>query len=105
MTLVPLGIFSASCSALVAYLLPSQRNLWAIAGMATFAQLPWTGFVMMKTINQLNAIAASKVEQEKASQEEVVALLRRWAWMNVVRGLMAMAGGLTGVWAMVEGQK
>lgn len=60
---------------------------------------------MMKTINQLNAIAASKVEQEKASQEEVVALLRRWAWMNVVRGLMAMAGGLTGVWAMVEGQK
>ena len=60
---------------------------------------------MMKTINRLNAIAASTVEQEKASQDEVVVLLRRWAWMNVVRGLMALAGGLTGVWAMVEGQK
>ena len=57
---------------------------------------------MMKTIKRLNTIAASNVEQEKASQEEVVALLRQWAWMNVVRGLMAMAGGLTGVWAMVE---
>ena len=60
---------------------------------------------MMKTNNRLNAIADSKVEQEKASQEEVVALLRRWTWMNFLRGLMAMAGGLTGLWAMVEGQK
>ena len=60
---------------------------------------------MMKTIDRLNAIAASTVEQEKANQEEAVALLRRWAWMNVVRGLMAMAGGSTGVWAVVEGQK
>ena len=60
---------------------------------------------MMKTITRLNAIAASKIEQEKASQEEVVSLLQRWAWMNVVRGLMATAGGLTGVWAIVEGQK
>ncbi|CAF9924767.1 hypothetical protein IMSHALPRED_006294 [Imshaugia aleurites] len=101
-TLVPLGLFSASCSGLVAYLFPSQQTLWAVAGMATFAQLPWTGLVMMKTIKRLNTIAASNVEQEKASQEEVVALLRQWAWMNVVRGLMAMAGGLTGVWAMVE---
>ena len=104
-TLVPLGLFSASCSALVAYLLPSQQTLWAVTALATFAQLPWTGLVMMKTINRLNAIAASKVEQEKASQEEVVALLRQWAWMNIVRGLMAMVGGLTGVWAVVEGQK
>ena len=101
-TLVPLGLFSASCSGLVAYLFPSQQTLWAVAGMATFAQLPWTGLVMMKTIKRLNTIAASNVEQEKASQEEVVALLRQWAWMNVVRGLMAMAGGLIGVWAMVE---
>jgi Domain of unknown function (DUF1772) len=70
-TLVPLGIFSASCSALVAYLLPSQRKLWAIAAVATFAQMPWTILVMMKTNNRLNAIAASKNEQEKASGEEI----------------------------------
>ncbi len=103
-TLVPLGLFSASCSALVAYLLPSQRTLWSVAGVATFAQLPWTLLFMMKTINRLGAIAASKDEQVKASGAEVVALLRQWAWMNIVRGLLAMVGGLTGVWAVVEGQ-
>lgn len=60
---------------------------------------------MMKTIKRLNTIADSRIEQEKASQEEVVALLRRWAWMNTARGFMAMARGLTGVWAIVKGQK
>lgn len=103
-TLVPLSIFSASCSALVAYLLPSQRNLWAIAAVATIAQLPWTILGMMKTNNRLNAIAASKNEQEKASEEEVVALLRQWTWMNIVRGLLALVGGLTGLWAVMEQQ-
>jgi len=59
---------------------------------------------MMKTINRLGAIAASKDEQVKASGAEVVALLRQWAWMNIVRGLLAMFGGLAGVWAVVDGQ-
>ena len=104
-TLVPLGLFSASCSALVAYLLPSQRALWAVAGISTFAQVPWTVLVMMTTVKRLNAIAASKVEQEKASKQEVVALLRRWTWMNVARGCLAALGGLIGVWAIIEGQK
>jgi Domain of unknown function (DUF1772) len=103
-TAVPLGVFSASCSALVAYLLPSQRKLWAIAAVATFAQLPWTILGMMKTNNRLNAIAASKNEQEKASEKEVVGLLRQWAWMNIVRGVLAMVGGLAGVWAVIEQQ-
>jgi hypothetical protein len=101
-TLVPLCIFSASCSALVAYLLPSQRKLWATAAVATIAQLPWTIFGMMKTNNRLNTIAASKNEQEKVGEEEVVGLLRQWAWMNVVRGVLAMVGGLAGVWAVIE---
>ena len=100
-TLVPLGIFSGTCSALVAYLLPAQRQLWAIAAMATLAQTPWTLLVMMGTNNRLIAIAGSKIEQEKASGEEV-GLLRQWAWMNVVRGLLAMVGGLVGLWAVIE---
>lgn len=104
-TLVPLDIFSVSCSALVAYLLPSQRTLWTVACGTTFAQLPWTALVMMKTITRLNAIAASKDEQEKASKQEVVALLRQWAWMNIVRGALAAFGGFIGVWAIIEGQK
>ncbi len=60
---------------------------------------------MMKTITRLNAIAASKDEQEKASKQEVVALLRQWAWMNIVRGALAAFGGFIGVWAIIEGQK
>jgi hypothetical protein len=102
-TLVPLGIFSGTCSALVAYLLPAQRQLWAIAAVATLAQTPWTLLVMMGTNNRLSAIAAgSMIEQEKVSGEEVVGLLRRWAWMNVARGLLAMVGGLVGLWAVME---
>ena len=103
-TLVPLDIFSVSCSALVAYLLPSQRTLWAVAGAVTFAQLPWTLLVMMKTVIRLNTIAASKNEHEKASKQEVVALLRQWAWMNAVRGALAAFGGFIGVWAIVQSQ-
>ena len=57
---------------------------------------------MMKTNNRLNNIATSKAEQDKAGKEEVVGLLRQWAWMNIVRGLLAMVGGLVGVWAVIE---
>ena len=60
---------------------------------------------MMKTNDRLNAIAASKHEQEKAGEAEVVGLLRRWAWMNVVRGLLALVGGLAGVRAVILEQQ
>lgn len=102
-TLVPLGIFSASCSALVAYLLPAQRTIWAIAAAGAAAQTPWTLLVMMGTNQRLIDIAESAVEMEKVGQGEVVALLGRWAWMNVVRGLFALGGGLAGLWGVMEG--
>ncbi len=52
--------------------------------------------------NRLNAIAASTIEQGKASEEEVVGLLRQWAWMDIVRGVLAMVGRLAGVWSVME---
>lgn len=97
-TLVPLSIFSATCSALVAYLRPSQRKIWTTAALATIAQIPWTLLVMLGTNNRLNAIAAGA----HASEAELVGLLRRWAWMNVLRGLLALVGGLAGVIAVME---
>ena len=100
--LVPLGIFSGSCSTLVAYLLPEQRTIWAVAALAAFAQTPWTLLVMMGTNRKLIAIAESAVETEKVSQGEVAALLGRWAWMNVVRGLFALVGGLSALWGVTE---
>ncbi|KAF4967273.1 hypothetical protein FSARC_5185 [Fusarium sarcochroum] len=99
-TLVPLAIFSGVSSGIVAYLVPAQRTLWAVAAVATLSQLPWTGIGMMATNNRLNDIAASSIEQEKAGQDEVVDLLKRWRWMNIVRGLLALTGGLSAVLAL-----
>ena len=75
LSLVPLCIFSASCFATASILSSAVPNLWVFAGAATVTQLPWTLFVMMNTNKKLNAIAASKTEQEKAGKEEVAALL------------------------------
>lgn len=102
---VPLGLFSASCSAIVAYSLPDQRSLWVAAALATIGQLPWTGLVMMTGIKKLNAVAESKEAQDKVGMEEVTGLLKEWAWMNVVRGGFALVGGLVGVWALIDGPK
>ena len=99
-TLVPLAILSATCSATAAYLLPSQRTLWTIAALATITQIPWTLIVMMSTNNRLVGIAGSKAEQAKVSKEEIVVLLKRWTWMNAVRGLFALVGGLVGALAV-----
>lgn len=75
-----------------------------MAGVATITQLPWTLLVMMPGIKKLNAVAESKIEQEKADGKEVAGLLREWAWMNVVRGGFALVGGLVGVWAVIDGR-
>lgn len=56
---------------------------------------------MMGTNQRLIKIAGSRVQQEKAGKEEVEGLLRRWAWMNYVRGGMALVGGCVGVWALM----
>ncbi|KAL8945672.1 MAG: hypothetical protein Q9183_008020 [Haloplaca sp. 2 TL-2023] len=101
-SLVPLGIFSAACSALTAYLVPSQRQLWATAAVATASQTPWTLLVMKGTNDRLNGIAGDKVEQQKVDKEEVVGLLKSWTWMNVGRGLLALGGGMAGLWAVME---
>ncbi|KAF8847928.1 DUF1772-domain-containing protein, partial [Acephala macrosclerotiorum] len=98
-SLVPLGLFSASCSLLTAYLHPAQRTLWAIAGVATLSQTPWTLLVMMPGIKRLNGIAESEVEREKVRREEVEGLLRQWTWMNFVRGGMPLVGAVCGLWA------
>lgn len=102
LTLVPLAILSGSSSGLVAYLVPAQRTLWTAAAVATLSQIPRTLIGMMATNNRLNEIADSKVQQEKVNREEVVSLLKRWRWMNIVRGLLALTGGLSAVLALVS---
>ncbi|KAF5017684.1 hypothetical protein F66182_10369 [Fusarium sp. NRRL 66182] len=103
LSLVPLSIFSAASSSLVAYLVPAQRILWSVSAAVTLAQLPWTVFGMMSTNKSLILLADSSVGQEKVNKDEVVSLLKRWKWMNVVRGLLAFTGGLAAVLAL-QGQ-
>lgn len=102
LTLVPLAILSGSASGLVAYLVPAQRTIWTAAAVATLSQIPWTVLGMMATNNRLNDIAATSAQQEKASKEEVVELLKRWRWMNIFRGFLALTGGLLAVGALVN---
>ncbi|MCJ1309006.1 hypothetical protein MMC25_002661 [Agyrium rufum] len=103
-SLVPIGIFSATCSALVAFLDPVQRQSWMIAAAVTISQTPFTLIFMMGTNDRLNEIAemSEGVRAEKVQGDEVVRLLRKWAWMNFGRGLLALAGGLAGLAAVMK---
>ncbi len=60
---------------------------------------------MWGTNRALIDIAESKTLQAKTSEGEVVGLLKQWAWMNVVRGVFALVGGLTGLWAVIDGSR
>lgn len=101
--LVPLGIVSGLASCTAAYLYPRQRSVWLFVGATTMAQMPWTLLVMMETNLRLCEIGESKALAETVGQMEVVGLLRKWTWMNLVRGCLPLIGGLTGLWALVQG--
>lgn len=57
---------------------------------------------MKGTIDRLNMFAVSG---KNGGKEEVVVLLKRWAWMNFVRGGLAMVGGVVGVYAVFAAQR
>lgn len=100
-TLVPLCIFSASCSALAAYLRPEQRSLWGTAGIITASHVPFTILMLAGTNSRLCEIADSKTLQATAGKE-VVALLKKWATLNTLRAGLALGGGLVGLWAVAN---
>ncbi|KAJ9620135.1 hypothetical protein H2203_007900 [Taxawa tesnikishii (nom. ined.)] len=100
-TVVPLALFSASCSGYLAYACPTLRTLYAIAAVAPFATLPWTVLFMKSTNDRLNLLAKDQREQEKADPAEVTALLKKWTVFNYVRSGMCMIGGLAGLFALL----
>lgn len=101
-TVLPFVVASTLSSATVAYLVPAQRSAHILAGAATFATLPWTIVVMMRGIQRLLKLDESEVDREKAGKEEVVRLLKQWRWMNNVRSVLALVGGVVGVWGLIQ---
>jgi NADH:ubiquinone oxidoreductase subunit 6 (subunit J) len=99
---VPMAIVSTLSFGAVAYLLPEQRTTWGTAAIAPILTLPWTALIMMGTIQRWLKLDQDKVEQEKASTEEVVGMLKTWRWMNFVRGGMALVGGGVSAWTLVH---
>lgn len=100
--LVPLAIISGLSSAVLAYWTPEQRTLYALAGAATCAPLPWTQLVMMSTNMRLVGLSEEEREREKVSTGEVDDLLRSWQWKNYVRAGLALTGGLVGAWTSLN---
>lgn len=83
---------------------------YAVAAGLTLSALVWTNFVMMKTNNRLVELDRVIQQQQQQQQtgkdddatattagevdeQEVVELLKRWQWMNMVRGGLALMGG------------
>ena len=101
--LVPMTLFSALNFGALAYLMPTQRVIYAVAGATTASALAWTQLVMMATNKRLCDVSEmGEVEMEKVKADEVDGLLGSWQWMNFVRSGLALAGGLVGFSALLR---
>ena len=71
-----------------------QRPVFALAAGLVVATLAWTRVVVMPVNERLISIAREVGAKDKVSAADVEALLRRWWWMNYVRGAGALAAGV-----------
>lgn len=71
-----------------------RRSAFAIAAGLVVATLVWTRVVVMPVNERLISVAREVGAKDKVSAADVEALLRRWWWMNYVRGAGALAAGL-----------
>jgi len=101
--IVPLTIFSTSCTGVGAYYDSNRSTGYTIAAIASFASLPWTGLFMRSTIQYLIKIAHDERLRQKVEGREVVSLLKRWRWMNNVRAGLAAIGGMISLAMLIGG--
>lgn len=74
-----------------------RRAAFAAAAGAVVAMLAWTRVVMMPVNERLLGVsrgAGARAGAKATPEEEVEGLLRRWRWMNYVRGFGALVAGL-----------
>ncbi|KAK5113453.1 hypothetical protein LTR85_010881 [Meristemomyces frigidus] len=100
---MPTTLVASAAYAYLAYTFRAQRTIYGVAGAAVLLNLPVTRVIMMSGINRLiETSKQSSVEQEKAGQSgEVVRLLQVWTAQNAVRAVLAFAGGVAGLWAVM----
>lgn len=67
---------------------------FALAAGLVVATLAWTRVVVMPVNERLISVAREVGAKDKVSAGDVEALLRRWWWMNYVRGAGALAAGV-----------
>lgn len=89
----PAGDGAAAQSVLGTGLL-GKRPAFAVAAGLVVATLVWTRVVVMPVNERLISVAREVGAKDKVSAADVEALLRRWWWMNYVRGAGALAAGL-----------
>lgn len=71
-----------------------KRPAFAVAAGLLVATLVWTRVVVMPVNEVLISVAREVGAKDRVSAGDVEALLRRWWWMNYVRGAGALAAGL-----------
>jgi hypothetical protein len=71
-----------------------KRPVFALAAGLMVATLAWTRVVIMPVNERLISIAREAGARDKVSVGDVEDLLRRWWWMNYVRGAGALAAGV-----------
>ncbi|KAK4539715.1 hypothetical protein LTR36_010426 [Oleoguttula mirabilis] len=100
---IPTTLVSSAAYAYLACTTPVQRTVYGAAAAALLFNMPLTRIVMIPGINRLIEIGnLSSVEQEKAGQSgEVLKLLEAWNAQNAIRAVLAFAGGVAGLIAVM----
>lgn len=73
----------------------------SVAAALVLSTLAWTGLVVMPVNNRLLDMAHDAHKREEAGPAVVEALLRKWKWMNYVRGFVALGAGVLALTAVV----
>lgn len=78
----------------------SKSTIYAVAGAVTVAMVPFTWIVMVPTNDELFAREAGSWDEGVVMElGEAQGLLRRWAWMHLVRSLFPLVGAVVGLGA------
>ena len=95
-------MLAATSFAYLAYYAPTSRltNLYALSAALAIGIAPFTGLVMKPTNDALIARAAAgeKGIEKGATNGELV---RKWAGLNTIRGLLPLAGAGVAAWAVL----
>lgn len=97
----PLTAFATTMFGLSAYFFTGRGHglniaLGHAAGLA-FAIFFWTRLVMMRTTRALLENSEGVKLTDGMDQDDVERLLRRYKWMNILRGCFVFGGGLVGL--------